>query len=53
MRTRLIAACLALLGLIAVSGCTASGVPNAANPGVNGSGHTNPEDPGAPNGGNK
>ena len=53
MRTRLIAAFLVLLGAMGVAGCTAYGVPNAATPGVMGSGHTNPEDPGAPNGGTK
>ena len=53
MRIRSIVATLALVSGLAVAGCSASGVPDAATPGVMGSGHTNPEAPGSPNGGTK
>jgi hypothetical protein len=53
MRMSSIAACLALLASLVAAGCSGYGVPDAARPGVMGSGHTNPEDPGAPNGGSQ
>jgi hypothetical protein len=53
MNMQSVATCLALLASLAAAGCTARGVPDAARPGVMGSGHTNPADPGAPNGGSK
>ena len=53
MRMSQIAACLALLASLLAAGCAAYGAPNAATPGVMGSGHTNPEDTWGPNGGSQ